>query len=146
MLQPVKSPSSLFSKVPRAVKMSTQLTWKDKAAAVALRSGIGRNKASVKSGLYYTGNPGKDSPVLVTSNYRLTFDAVRKELTGLNVWMLVINTGGINVWCSAGKGSFSAEAVIKEINKSGLSFFAPDGMLILPQLSASGVSINKLKK
>lgn len=146
MLQPVKTLPALSAKIPRAVKISKQLTWKDKAAAIALRLGIGRNKASVKSGLYYTGNPGKDSPVLVTSNYRLTFDAVRKELTGLNVWMLVIDTGGINVWCSAGKGSFSAEAIKKEIVKSKLSEFASDGILILPQLSASGVNINKLRK
>lgn len=146
MLQPVKTRTSLSGIIPRAVHVSTHLSWKDKAAAAAIRWGIGRNKASIRSGLYYVGNPGKDSPVLVTSNYRLTFDAVRKELGSLDVWVLVIDTGGINVWCSAGKGSFSAEAVIKEIKKSGLSFFAPDGMLILPQLSASGVNINKLRK
>lgn len=146
MLQPVKTRTSLSGKIPRAVHVSTHLTWKDKAAAAALRSGIGRNKASIKSGLYYAGNPGKDSPVLVTSNYRLTFDAVRKELGGLDVWILVIDTGGINVWCAAGKGSFSASAVIKEIKSSQLSFFAPGGILILPQLSASGVNIMVIKR
>ncbi len=146
MLQPVKALHTLSSTMPRAVKVSTQLTWKDRAAAAALRTGIGRNKASIKSGLYYTGNPGKNSPVLITSNYRLTFDSVRKELGGLNIWILVIDTGGINVWCSAGKGSFSAEAVLREIKKSRLSDFAPDGILILPQLSASGVNINTLRK
>lgn len=146
MLHPVKTRTSLSGKIPRALHVSAQLSWKDKAAAAAIRAGIGRTKASIKSGLYYTGRPEKNSPVLVTSNYRLTFDAVRKELGGLDVWILVIDTGGVNVWCSAGKGSFSASSVIKEIKSSQLSFFAPDGMLILPQLSASGVNINKLRR
>lgn len=146
MLQTVKTKISLKNAVPRAFKTSVKLTAADTFSAVKLRFGIGRNRATIKSGLYYAGNPAKDSPILVTSNYRLTFDTVRRELHGLDVWILVIDTGGINVWCSAGKGTFNESAVAQQIKASNLACFAPEGTLILPQLSASGVNITSLRK
>lgn len=147
MLRPVKSAMSgapfLARKEP-AQKMETRLTFSDHLHAIALRFGIGRDRASLVSGLYYTGTPNADSPVLVSANYRLSVDALRKELHRVSVWILVVDTGGVNVWCAAGKGSFSAKAVIKSMQHTALNFFAPSAPLILPQLSASGVNANEL--
>jgi CO dehydrogenase/acetyl-CoA synthase gamma subunit (corrinoid Fe-S protein) len=43
----------------------------------------------VDPGLYAVGQPDQQAPVLVTANYKLSLDALRSELTGLNAWILV---------------------------------------------------------
>ena len=67
-----------------------------------VRWSIGRNNYKIEPGIYALGSPDKNSEVLVTANYKLSFDTLRKNLTGLNVWILVLDTKGINVWCAAG--------------------------------------------
>ena len=68
---------------------------------------------TVEPGLYSVGNPGNDSPVLVSANYKLTFDVLRRNLAGLNCWLLILDTKGINVWCAAGKGTFGTDELTK---------------------------------
>jgi len=87
-----------------------------------------------------------DSPVLVTANYKLSFDALRKELSGINVWILVVDTRGINVWCAAGKGTFSADEIAYQVKRTGLGERVRHRRLILPQLAAPGVAAHTLKK
>ena len=60
----------------------------------------------VDPGLYAIGNPNERSPVLVTANYKMSFDNLREALPGRDAWILVLDTRGINVWCAAGKGTF----------------------------------------
>jgi len=143
-----RSPGSgrLHQILPLARKALTRLSVRDRFAAAALRLGIGRNKAAVGTGLYFTGSPSADSPVLVTANYRLSFDALRKELAGIDAWILAIDTKGVNVWCAAGKGTFCAREVARKVRSSGLDAVAPGAPLVLPQLSASGVNANELRK
>ncbi len=129
---------------PAAIRLETRLRPRDRFGALALRLGIGRDRAAVSPGLYYTGNPGPESPVLVTANYRLTVDALRRELGRVCAWVLVIDTGGINVWCAAGKGSFNARGVASYVSRSDLDRLAPSAPLVLPQLSASGVDAHAL--
>jgi hypothetical protein len=100
----------------------------------------------VAPGLYGIGEPGEDSPVLVTANYKMTFDRLRKELSGVNAWVLVINTRGINVWCSAGKGTFNATEIARVIAMTNLSWVVSHRTLVLPQLSAVGVAAHRLLK
>ena len=56
-----------------------------------------------------------ESPVLVSANYKLSFDCLRSELTGFNAWMLVLDTRGVNVWCSAGKGTFGTNEIVGRV-------------------------------
>ena len=63
----------------------------------------------VDPGLYSLGNPDSSSPVFVSANYRLSFNALRGSLKNSNCWILVLDTKGINVWCAAGKGTFGTE-------------------------------------
>ena len=84
--------------------MSTQLTAEDLAGTRRVRFGRGRSDYRVRPRLYAIGNPDDTSPVLVTGNYKLTFDAVREALDGRDAWLLVVDSRGINVWCAAGKG------------------------------------------
>lgn len=127
-------------------KVKTVLDWKDIAGAVRVRIGIGRENYGLAPGLYGVGKPDADSPVLVTANYKLTFDYLRKELCGTGAWILVIDTRGINVWCAAGKGTFSTEEVIERVKHAGLDRVVRHNTLILPQLSATGVSARAVKK
>ncbi|RME00446.1 MAG: copper oxidase, partial [Deltaproteobacteria bacterium] len=53
------------------------------------------------TGLRRVGNPDEKSPVLVTGNYTLTVARLLRHLEGLDLWVLVANSGGINVWCAA---------------------------------------------
>ena len=91
-------------------------------------------------GLYVVGTPNDKSPILVTANYKLSFDLLRKELSSQNLWILVLDTLGINVWCAAGKGTFGTDEVINRIEQSGLKSHTKSRQLIFPQLGASGVA------
>jgi hypothetical protein len=84
--------------------------------------------------------------VLVTANYKLTFDSLRKELGGIDAWILAADTRGINVWCAAGKGLFSTEEVVRRVLKSRLAEVVSHREIILPQLSATGVAAHKVRK
>ncbi len=127
-------------------RVSTRLTASDRISGVLVRWDIGRNRYLVKSGLYACGSPDSASPVLVTANYKLTFDSVRKELGGQNLWILVLDTHGVNVWCASGKGTFGTKELVKRIQASGLSKIVSHRELILPQLGASGVAAHEVKK
>lgn len=105
-----------------------------------------RGEHRVRPGLYSLGKPGSDSPVLVSSNYTLSFDALRSALKGIDAYILVINTFGINVWCAAGKHTFGTEEVVERIETSELARVVSHRTVILPQLSAPGVSAHIVKK
>lgn len=129
--------------VPR---VATELTTKDLLGAWKVRWGIGRMNYKVVPGLYSVGKPDKNSPVLVTANYKLTFDSLRKELTGLNVWILVLDTKGVNVWCAAGKGTFGTDELGQRVGAVRLSEVVTHRTLILPQLGATGVAAHEVAK
>lgn len=127
-------------------QVSTQLDFKDTIGTWKTRWGIGRMDYKVNPGIYAIGTPDKASNVLVTANYKLTFDTLRKELEGLNVWVLVLDTKGINVWCAAGKGTFGTTELINRISNTKLSSIVAHRTLILPQLGAPGVSAHEVTK
>ncbi len=105
-----------------------------------------RNQHRIEPGLYALGNPTPDSPVLVTANYTLSFDALRSALAGVDAYILVLDTQGINVWCAAGKGTFGTDELVHRIDVTGLSGVVNHCMLILPQLGAPGVAAQEVKK
>ncbi|OGD25777.1 MAG: acetyl-CoA synthase subunit gamma [Candidatus Aminicenantes bacterium RBG_13_63_10] len=129
--------------VPR---ISTTLTTRDRLGAFRVRWGIGRMKYNIPPGLYAVGHPGPGSPVFATANYKLTFDALRKELGGLDAWVLVLDTRGINVWCAAGKGTFGTQEVIDRVSATRLSEVVSHRKLILPQLGAPGTAAHEIQK
>jgi hypothetical protein len=126
--------------------VKTSLGRSDARGTISARLGFGRNQYKIAPGLYAVGKPGPDSPVLVTANYKLTFDTLRRELTVFDSWILVIDTRGINVWCAAGKELFSTDEVVHRVQQSRLSSVVKHGKIILPQLAATGVSAVSVKK
>ena len=111
-----------------------------------VRWGIGRDRYRVAPGLYALGAPGGNAPVLVTANYKLTFDIVRRDGAGLDAWILVLDTRGINVWCAAGEGTFGTEEVIRRVAESRLAEVVDHRRLLLPQLGAPGVAAHEVRK
>ena len=94
----------------------------------------------VTPGLYRLGTPSASSPVLVTGNFDLTVRRLVKAIDGqLDAWILVVDTSGINVWCAAGGGFFTAEKVIAALKSSHLESVVHHHALVLPQLCANGV-------
>jgi acetyl-CoA decarbonylase/synthase complex subunit gamma len=111
-----------------------------------VRLGIRRMSYTVVPGLYALGGPGEDSPVLVTANYKLSFDHLRRELAGIAAWVLVLDTHGINVWCAAGKGTFGTGELIRQVRSCGLDRIVNHRRLVVPQLGAPGIAAHQVKK
>jgi len=131
----------------RAVpRVSTRLSRRDRWGAVRVRWRIGRDRYAVLPGLYAVGRPSAESPVLVSANYKLSFDLLRRSLDGMDAWILVLDTRGINVWCAAGKGTFGTAEVLRRIEAVRLEEVVSHRGLVLPQLGAPGVSAPDLRK
>lgn len=101
-----------------------------------------------KPGLRRVGSPGRSSPVLVTCNFELTVRKLTESLQRdeMDAWLLVAPTKGINVWCAAGGGHFSTDAVVSIVRTSGIEELVDHRNLVLPQLSASGVNLEAVKE
>lgn len=126
-------------------QVTTKLNFKDKLGAVKVRWMIGRNHYTVDPGLYAVGNPDDTSDIFVSANYKLSFDHLRKSIDGLNAWILVLDTKGVNVWCAAGKGTFGTDELVNRIRQTGLDKVVSHRKLIVPQLGATGVSAYQVK-
>ena len=130
-------------KVP---KIATQLTLSDHLGGCMARWGINRLEYLVPAGLYVIGVPTPDDPVVVTANYKMSYDIVRGALAGRNVWLLVLETFGINVWCAAGKGTFGTDELVRRIEETGLPKVVSHRRLVLPILGATGVAAHEVTK
>jgi hypothetical protein len=133
----------LAARVPR---VNGQLNWQDKWGALKVRLAMNRHSYIVKPGIYAIGKPDSHSDVFVTSNYKLTFDIVRRDLDGMNAWILVLDTKGVNVWCAAGKGTFGTAELVRRIQVTSLKDIVSHKRLILPQLGAVGVAAHLVKE
>ncbi|MDP2999209.1 MAG: mercury methylation corrinoid protein HgcA [Bryobacterales bacterium] len=126
--------------------LGTAITWRDVLGGWGVRWGFRRMRYLIAPGLYRIGKPEANSPVLVTANYKLTVDTVRRSLTGLDVWLLVLDTKGVNVWCAAGKGTFGTEELVRRIQATGLAGVVEHRKLVVPQLGAVGVAAHEVKR
>ena len=136
----------ITSREIKIMHTSTQLTIRDILGTWKARWGINRMNFKVEPGLYSIGNPDSSSPVLVTVNYKMSFDSLRKELNGLDAWILVLDTKGVNVWCAAGKGTFGTRELLNRISIVQLEKVVSHKTLIVPQLGAPGVSAHEVLK
>ena len=127
-------------------RIGTSLEGSDIVGTLRARLGVSRDGYRVAPGLYCVGIPDEESPVLVTANYKLSFDSLRQELPDIDAWILVLDTRGVNVWCAAGKRTFSTEEVIRQVHGVSLDKLVSHRELVLPQLGAPGISAHKVKK
>jgi hypothetical protein len=128
--------------LPITSRISTANHWDHWLA----RWGINRSGHRVVPGLYALGSPAPHSPVFVTANYTLSFDALREALQDRDAYLLILDTDGVNVWCAAGKGSFGTEELVHRIEVTGLAQVVEHCRLILPQLGAPGIAAHEVKQ
>jgi acetyl-CoA decarbonylase/synthase complex subunit gamma len=127
-------------------EVATHLDTADRWGAFKVRLGLRRMHYAVEPGLYAVGSPTAESPVFVSANYKLSFDHLRRELEGINGWIMVIDTKGINVWCAAGKGTFGTEEILRRIESTRLAEIVSHRQIIVPQLGAPGVAAHEVRR
>ena len=97
-------------------------------------------------GLRAVGNPGELSPVIVTCNYDLTVRRVARALDGVDAWLVVAPSQGINVWCAASGGHLGTHQVVTALKTSGVAERVRHRRAILPQLAATGVRAREVSR
>lgn len=135
-----------ITSLPKVTATTHQITLSNRWDHFLARVGYKRSQHRTEPGLYSIGNPSPDSPVLVTANYTLSFDALRSSLVGIDAYILVLDTNGVNVWCAAGKKTFGTEEVVLRVVATQLKKVVNRHVLILPQLGAPGVSAHEVKQ
>ena len=104
------------------------------------------DRVPIEPGIYRSGNPNADSPIIVTANYEYTYIKVMRDLGSIDAWVLCVDSNGINVWCAARGNDFGNKQLLNAIEATGISQITTTRTLILPQLSAGGVSLPQLPK
>ncbi|MFX1329286.1 MAG: HgcAB-like fusion protein [Promethearchaeota archaeon] len=101
---------------------------------------------STEPDLIKVGNPNEKSPVFLTCNFTITVKRVLTALKGLDCYLLIAPSKGINVWCGACGDDFRTDSVVSIIKTSGINDLVNHRTLILPQLSAPGIDPLVIKK
>ena len=88
----------------------------------------------VQPGLYEINSPTAESPVLVTTNFSITYFAVANEVegSGLPAWLLVTDAEGMSVLTAWAAGKFDAERIAKAIKGFDVAAKATNKRMVLP--------------
>jgi NAD-dependent dihydropyrimidine dehydrogenase PreA subunit len=97
-------------------------------------------------GLVKIGNPDRNAPVFLTCNYHLTVARVKKALHGMDCYLLVANSKGVNVWCAAAGGLLTNHDVVSVLKTSSIDQYVDHRVVVLPQLAAAGVEAAVVQK
>ena len=89
-------------------------------------------------GIYEVGGPSENSPVLITSNFSLTYFIVSGEIEGSRVpsWLLVKDTEGLSVMTAWAAGKFGADVIAPFVKKCGIADRVKHRKLIIPGYAA----------
>jgi NAD-dependent dihydropyrimidine dehydrogenase PreA subunit len=97
-------------------------------------------------GLRRVGEANELSPVIVTCNYDLTVRRVLRALRGLDAWLVVAPSRGINVWCASSGGHLTTHQVVTALKTSGVEERVQHRRALLPQLAATGVLAREVNR
>jgi len=94
---------------------------------------------TVTQGIYEINNPNENSPILVTTNFALTYFIVSGEIEGSRVpaWLLIKDSEGLSVMTAWAAGKFSGDDVGMFVKKSGISDKCKTQELIIPGYAAA---------
>jgi len=89
-------------------------------------------------GIYEIGGPDENSPILLTSNFSLTYFIVSGEIEGSKIpsYLLVMDTEGLSVMTAWAAGKFVADAIGPFVKKSGIMDKVKHHKLIIPGYAA----------
>lgn len=99
-----------------------------------------------RTGLIVLGKPDRNSPVLLTCNYHLTVERVKRALKGIDCYLLAANSRGHNVWCGATGGHFTDHSVLSILKTSGIEERVDHRNVTLPQLAATGIDARTIRE
>ncbi len=93
---------------------------------------------ATSEGIYEIGGPNENSPVLITSNFSLTYFIVSGEIEGSRVpsWLLVKDTEGLSVMTAWAAGKFGADLIAPFVKKCGIADKVKHRKLIIPGYAA----------
>lgn len=132
------------------IRVRTRVTFRERLAALAATLEPERAEFHVVPALYAVGSPGPTSPVLICSNHKGEFDALRAGLrrtsNGHDVWILALDTRGLRVWTAARLGKFNRSELTAASKAASLMRVAPSGVRILPPQLASTLSLQEARE
>lgn len=88
----------------------------------------------VQPGVYEINDPGPDSPVLVTTNFSITYFSVANEVesSGSPSWLLVTESEGMSVLTAWAAGKFDAEVIAKDVKRFNVADKVSAKKIVLP--------------
>jgi acetyl-CoA decarbonylase/synthase complex subunit gamma len=88
----------------------------------------------VQPGLYEINDPGPESPVLVTTNFSITYFSVANEVegSGIPAWLVVADAEGMSVLTAWAAGKFDAERIAKDVRSFGVAEKVTHKRIVLP--------------
>jgi len=94
---------------------------------------------ATKEGIYEIGKPDEKSPVLITSNFSLTYFIVSGEVETSRVpsYLLVKDTEGLSVVTAWAAGKFVADAIAPFVKKCGITDKVKHRKLVIPGYAAA---------
>ncbi len=97
-----------------------------------------RKPVSVEAGVRTFGRPDPRSPVLMTTNYALTYFTVESDIKAANLdcYLIVVDTGGLSVESAVAGRYFTADAIAAALKSNAVSSLVHHTTLILPGLAA----------
>jgi acetyl-CoA decarbonylase/synthase complex subunit gamma len=94
---------------------------------------------ATEQGIYPINNPNEHSPVMITTNFSLTYFIVSGEVEGsrLPAWLLIMDCEGLSVLTAWAAGKFVADAIGAFVKKCGIADKVKHRSLVIPGYSAS---------
>jgi acetyl-CoA decarbonylase/synthase complex subunit gamma len=88
----------------------------------------------VQPGVYEINDPGPEDPVLVTTNFSITYFSVANEVesSGAPAWLVVTDAEGMSVLTAWAAGKFDAERIAKDIKRFGVPDKVSNHRVVLP--------------
>lgn len=88
----------------------------------------------VQPGVYEINNPKPEDPVLVTTNFSITYFSVANEVegSGLPAWLVVTDAEGMSVLTAWAAGKFDAERIAKDVKRFGVADKISRKRIVLP--------------
>jgi acetyl-CoA decarbonylase/synthase complex subunit gamma len=92
----------------------------------------------VDPGTYPIGNPTESSPVIITTNFSLTYFTVRgdTEASKTPAWLLIADVDGMSVLTAWAAGKFTGESIAKILSEDGIASMVTHRTLIIPGMVA----------
>jgi len=93
---------------------------------------------ATQEGIYEIGNPDENSPVMITTNFSLTYFIVMGEIEASRVpsYLLIVDTEGLSVMTAWAAGKFVADAISIFVKKCGIGDKVKEHKMIIPGLAA----------